>query len=51
MALDELQQAIVDSVNDMIILTAREEHFCKPILSAGTLDFRTYQFIFEQGEV
>ncbi|KAJ4416631.1 hypothetical protein N0V82_006641 [Gnomoniopsis sp. IMI 355080] len=26
-ALDELQQAIVDSVNDMIILTAREEHF------------------------
>lgn len=28
-ALDELHQTIVDSVNDMLVLTAKEEHSCK----------------------
>lgn len=28
-ALNELHQAIVDSVNDMLVLTAKEEHSCK----------------------
>lgn len=28
-ALDDLHKAIVDSVNDMLVLTAKEEHSCK----------------------
>lgn len=28
-ALDELHQTIVDSVNDMLVLTAKEEHSCE----------------------
>lgn len=27
-ALDELHQTIVDSVNDILVLTAKGEHFC-----------------------
>lgn len=34
-ALDDLQQAIVDSVNDILVLTAKEDRSCKPPSLSG----------------
>lgn len=42
-ALDELYQAIVDSVNDMIVLTAKEEHFCTSLVCQDSLKRHTYR--------